>query len=148
MIRNIFIALILLILCIPLSSLADEDIEFYVIDSGGQSGINHQMLMVADNAETFSHLWMMHTKNQVDPQIMPRIDFTSHMVIGQFLGYSASCGYQIYTNSVEFDDGQLEVESNVVTPVGEIQCLIAETPFEIISVPRLSKLVKFEMEIE
>lgn len=123
----------------------DNDIPFEVLRHGNLSGIDHQMIMVADNQMHFEHLWKMHSSGASDPtEDTPEINFEKEVVIGHFLGNSASCGYDIHITSVEDKKSSVQVKSNITTPSMPIQCLIAEQPFEFIVVPRQSKLFSFK----
>ena len=125
----------------------DDEVEFLVVAEGGQSGIDHQMSMVVDNQMHWEHLWKMHTKGSNEPP-MPKVDFGTDMVIAQFLGSVASCGYDIQTKEVEDKGDYLKVETAIQLPIGDIFCLVAEQPFEMISVPRTNTIVQFKLDVD
>ena len=125
-----------------------RNMDFEVISQGGQSGIDHQMSMVVDNMMHWEHLWMMHTNMQVDPEPLPRIDFETEMVIAQFLGPIASCGFGINTEKVKNRRDYVKVKTVVTLPSGPIACLIAEQPYEFIKIARTNTIVSFDWEIE
>ncbi|MDH5219174.1 MAG: hypothetical protein OEX19_15830 [Gammaproteobacteria bacterium] len=125
-----------------------SNMPFEVISQGGQSGIDHQMSMVVDSMMHWEHLWMMHTNMQVNPEPLPKIDFETDIVIAQFLGPVASCGYGINTEKVKNKGDYIKVKTVVSLPAGPIACLIAEQPYEFIKISRTNKLVNFDWEME
>jgi len=126
----------------------DDDMNFEVISQGGQSGVDHQMSMVVDSMMHWKHMWKMHTKPQVEPEPLPKVDFENYVVIAQFLGPVASCGYDIETSDVEFEDDYVKVETTITLPEGPINCLIAEQPFEFILIERTNTVISFELEVD
>ncbi|MDH5546626.1 MAG: hypothetical protein OEZ43_13610 [Gammaproteobacteria bacterium] len=132
---------------ISTNSFADDEVPFYVLSAGGQSAINHQMTMVVDSPMHWEHLWKMHTANSVEEVVAPKVDFDNEVVIAQFLGQVASCGYAVATEEVEDKGSYLKVESRIKTPEGPIYCLVAEQPYEMITVPRTGMLFSFESKI-
>ena len=151
-IKSIIYLFLFILTTIPLSAFADRgksNLDFEVISHGGQSGIDHQMSMVVDSIMHWEHLWMMHTKMQAVPEMLPKVDFDTEIVVAQFLGPVASCGYDINTEKVKNKRDYLEVKTIVKLPSGPINCLIAEQPYEIIKFARTTnRLVKFKFEFD
>jgi len=121
-------------------------IQFEVLDTGNLSGVDHQMIMVADRPMLFEHLWHMHKKDGSEP--VPYVDFEKYVVVAHFLGNSASCGYDIEVTKIKEKKHTVQIKSEVKVPVGPIQCLIAEQPFEIVKMPRSTKTLSFKQSIE
>lgn len=114
----------------------DDEVAFEIIAEGGQTGVDHQMTMVVESMMHWEHLWKMHNKGLPVEVPMPKVDFTTETVLVQFLGPVASCGYDIYTRQIEDEGDYLKVKTVVEFPLGDINCLIAERPFEMIKVRR------------
>lgn len=125
----------------------ENEISFEVLRHGNLSGVDHQMIMVAETAMQFEHLWNMHSMGVPAPEPVPKVDFEKEVVIGQFLGNSASCGYNIRFTDVEDKHLSVQVKSTITVPTSEIQCLIAEQPYEFIVVPRQAKLFSFKQSV-
>lgn len=126
----------------------DKEIAFEIIATGGQSGVDHQMSMVVDSQMHWEHIWKMNYKGINNPPPLPKIDFNNEVVITQFLGPVASCGYDIYTEEVEDKGDYIKVETIIQLPEGEIQCLIAEQPYEMIKISRTNVIVQFKQDID
>lgn len=149
--RKILTACIFLALLPPSTSFADRehnDIQFETISRGGQSGIDHQMSMVVRNRMHWEHMWMMHSAGVPAPERMPEIDFNTHMVVAHFLGPVASCGYRIQTDEITEKRFHLKAEVELTVPEGDVQCLIAEQPFEMIKLRKINKIFQFEMDTD
>ena len=92
---------------------------------------------------------MMHTKMQVVPEMPPKVDFETEIVVAQFLGSVASCGYGINTEKVKNKRDYIKIKTIIKLPAGPINCLIAEQPFEFIKFARTANtLVKFDFEFD
>jgi len=132
----------------PINAFADRSnrIAFDVLDSGSMSGVDHQMIMVADTAMLFEHLWHMHKMDGMEP--VPYVDFEKEIVVAHFMGNSASCGYDIEITKIKEKEWTVQVKSEITVPAAPIQCLIAEQPYEIIKMPRTTKILSFKQSVE
>ncbi|MDH4273840.1 MAG: hypothetical protein OEW08_02250 [Gammaproteobacteria bacterium] len=114
----------------------DREIPFETIARGSQSGVTHQMDVVIRNAQEFEMLWMHHSQGSMVAEPMPKVDFEREVVVGVFLGYTPSCGYDVKINDVEEHKNHTQVRSQIVVSSLPLQCLIVEEPYELIKIPR------------
>lgn len=66
-------------------------ISFTRLASAAMSGIVAPKQVVVRDAAAFAALWQQHGANTDSAPDLPKVDFSTHMVIGLFAGYSGGC---------------------------------------------------------
>jgi hypothetical protein len=105
------------------------------------SQIEDSKQAVARSADEFATLWKQHA----GAAPMPKVDFTSRMVVAVFLGTRTSAGYAAEVLRTRQADGKLIVEWQERRPSrDEVSAQVMTSPAIIVSIPKFAGDVTFE----
>jgi hypothetical protein len=112
-----------------------------VIEKGDQSNVDEPRQVVARTAAEWAALWRQHAPDR--PQ--PKVDLTSEMVVGLFLGSRPSSGFAIEAAGTRQEQGALVVQYRESSPPpGLLSAQVLTFAYSIVAVPRHAGEVRFE----
>lgn len=118
-------------------------LNFAVVSNAGMSAIQTPKQVVARDAAALAALWREHSANLAAEPPLPKVDFTTHMVLGLFAGNSAGC-HEIGMQRVVVSGDKLVAEfiERDIDPVA--MCIAAQTsPMQLVAVQRTDAAVEF-----
>jgi len=125
-----------------------SDVPFSTIDTGAVSGVTSRDSFVIKDDGEWVGLWKRHTSNQFPGPPIPRVDFSSEMVVAVFAGERGSGGYQIQVDRINDLGNRLVVavsESYPGSGPGSDSHTMGMThPFHIVRLARSSLPVVFQ----
>ena len=81
-------------------NLKKADMNWSIITSGNQCGIEEPKQIIVQTQEAFDELWQSCFQNMPAPITKPTIDFSKEWVIGYFQGFIKSGGHSLNIDSV------------------------------------------------
>jgi hypothetical protein len=124
---------------------SDEPVEFRRgeqlsdVDNSAQSGVHESKNVVIKDEATWATLWKQHAPHQD----LPKIDFSTNMVLASFLGGGGGCDGVQVSSAVEHD-GKLLVTRTETYPGPAMACIaVLTTPAHIVQVKRSDKPVEW-----
>lgn len=124
------------------SETAPRSLDFNIVSSGVQRGIHNQQLQVITTAKQFASLLSV-TKL---PGTAPKVDFSTHELIGVFLGANVGCGTDgLRINNVQYSDVTVTVYASRhvgqpnVAGGGCTKMRLAGLSYVLISIPKTDK---------
>lgn len=115
-------------------------LPFTTVARGEQSGIDAPREVVIRTAKEWEGLWKAHSPAAP----APRVDFSSALVVGVFLGTRPSAGFQIEITDVTTDGDAAVVEYVERRPgPGAIVAQILTAPFHLVSLARRDGEIRF-----
>lgn len=117
-------------------------VTFETIAQGEFSSITRSREVVIKNGDDFNNLFQEMGKG-ITP---PKVDFSTQMVIGIFLGNRPTSGYGVEITNISIDlDGKIVTVQAVenVPPQGTTVLQLITNPYHIISTPKRDAEVKF-----
>lgn len=125
----------------PQPQAALRDMELLALEP--VSGVSTAQNVVIRTEAEFSALWTAHTRRYVPAPPQPKIDFSTQMVIGVFVGeVSHSCGYA-KLHHVRDDGGRVRVSYETSTDHPEVCAQGMGAPAVLAAVPRSDAPVEF-----
>ncbi len=107
------------------------------------SGIDEPRQVVARSAEEWAALWRQHAGDQPPPTI----DFGTRTVLAVFLGTRMSAGYAVEIVGTRVEGADLVVQWREHKPErGMVSAQIITSPSHIVSVPKVTGMVRFEQD--
>lgn len=113
---------------------------------GNDSGISAPLQTVVRNSEDWKKLWsQIHSNREPMPPI-PEIDFSTHMVVGYFMGQQSTGGYSVSIENIEENDKIIIV--NVTTKSPGRNSIVSQaltSPYAIQVIPSSKNPVDFKL---
>ena len=114
-----------------------------MVAGAGISGVQAARQVVVRDDAAFSMLWKEHTANITPPPAIPKVDFTSSMVLAVFAGNSSPCA-RIGLQRVAVSGGKLVAEFDKRENDPLALCIAAQSaPMQMVSVQRSDAAVEF-----
>ena len=114
--------------------------------SGARSGIRQRRSVVVRDAKSFSALWREHAGGADEPAA---VDFGALDVIAVFAGSKSTGGYSIRIGDVKRTTKGAVVAATLTKPgAGMMVAQVFTQPFAMKSVPKLPRIVSFEIREE
>ena len=114
-----------------------------VLDSGDQSNMDDSRQAIVRTAGELDALWRLHAPDR--PQ--PKVNFSTEMVIGVFMGSRPSAGFTVEILGVEEQGGATLVRyRETVPPRGGIAAQVITSAYQLVAVPRRTGEVRFEKQ--
>lgn len=112
---------------------------------GNHSSINKPQEVVIRNPNDWQKLWVqVHSTLEPMPTV-PVIDFSTHMVVGYFLGQRSTGGYSVSIESVKETSKQIVVTIAQTSPGrGSLVSQVITSPYAIQAIPKSDKQVVFK----
>ena len=111
------------------------------IDQGTTTYVEMRRNVVVRTPDEWTTLWASHSPNQP----VPKVDFSTTMVIGVFMGARPTAGFSTEIVNVRTDTGGLVVEYKETEPRrGAITAQVVTAPYHLIAVPKQDGEVSFQ----
>jgi hypothetical protein len=138
-----FLMLITLLLAPPAASVpspAAHGLPLTVIAQGPLSDIVLSRQVVVRDEDAWQALWKEHGVTKLPP----KVDFSSTMVVGVFLGSRPQSGYGVQISRAYTEGGNLVVEYVVRKPEpGAMTAQVVTAPYILVQVPEHAGPVRF-----
>lgn len=118
----------------------------FIVLAQGNSGIQTVAHYVVKDSGTWNNLWAQHvTRFPSSPPVQPVVDFSTHMVVGTFVGSRSNTCYSLELVRVLQSSGRTTVQYRENVPAAGAACGAAITDlFFLAKVPVSSAPVEFE----
>jgi hypothetical protein len=104
---------------------------------GRQSGINRAAVYIVVEPEKWRELWRLMHASLIEPPPAPEIDFSSHAVVGVFMGLKTTGGYATTVLEVRHEDGALTIVLQETQPQrGQAVTEALTQPYSVVTAPR------------
>ncbi len=92
------------------TNLKKADMNWSIITSGNQCGIEEPKQVIVQTQAAFDELWQSCFQNMPAPITKPTIDFSKEWVIGYFQGFIKSGGHSLTIDSVSTNDKGIAID--------------------------------------
>lgn len=114
-----------------------QKLEHELIQEGSYCGFNEAGNFLLEDAESWKTLWTKVGSNQIPPPALPKVDFSTHMVLASFMGPQTSGGYALKITLVQAEGGTAYVAVSHRKPGAE--CFVTDAitqPYCIVQIKR------------
>ncbi len=112
---------------------------------GNHSGISKSQQLVIKKLDGWQKLWSQVHESQEPMPAVPKIDFSTHMVVGYFLGQRSSGGYSVSIEDIKETSEEIIVIISQTSPGrGSIVSQVITSPYAIQAIPKSDKKVVFK----
>jgi hypothetical protein len=136
----LFLLLLALTIAPPAPAPAAHGLPLTVIAQGPLSDIVLARQVVVRDETAWQALWKEHGVTKLPP----KVDFSTDMVLGVFLGSRPQSGYGVQISRAYMDGGSLVVEYVVRKPEpGAMTAQVVTAPYILVQVPERAGAVRF-----
>lgn len=129
---------------VAFNKVAATDIIGVVADATSLSNIHEERTVVVKDDAAWTRLWNEHAPDRAKPAV----DFTSHMVVGVFMGNGPSSCYTTSIDGIVRTADKILVRELRSVPGPDIMCaMYVTTPAHLVVIPRSDLPVVFSTEV-
>jgi len=122
------------------SAVLIQTIAFTSVARGTSSQIDEARQVVVRSAEDWQTLWKTHSSQPV-----PKVDFSTSIVAGVFLGSRPTAGYDVRITGVRRTPGGAVVEYSETKPDPKrMVAQILTSPFALVAIPKDIQTIEFK----
>lgn len=116
--------------------------DYQIIATGQNSGFTLRKTLLIETENELKQFWSIHTKGNNTP--LPKIDFTTTVMIAAFYGEQRTGGYSITLDKVEYNKQSTDVYFNIAHPKpGSMRIMVITQPFVILTITKNNTPVRF-----
>jgi hypothetical protein len=129
---------------VAFNKVAATDTIGVVADATSLSNIHEERTVVVKDDAAWTRLWNEHAPDRAKPAV----DFTSHMVVGVFMGNGPSSCYTTSIDGIVRTADKILVRELRSVPGPDIMCaMYVTTPAHLVVIPRSDLPVVFSTEV-